>query len=163
MRNMKYAIVLSFLLSACGADQPVETDVVSQEPMLTATTPVDPIGADAANLNIIDTALDQIAGETQVFIRYDRVRSTKEGKNERQVFVEMLEASDRETEKVLTSKLGADGFAVRKGLDDEMGIRLQYKKAGVEPLNVLIRDKAASPPLAKEQAISSLYIRQTVL
>ena len=161
MRNSLYLIIFSLALAGCGADQPpAATDApVSKNVAAAAKSP-----SHAAKLTQagMDSALKVVSSKAPTSIRYDRVVQDKTGAHLRQVFVEMLGTSTTQTEALATEALASSGFSTHRRKADENGIRLQYRKKGAEPVNVLIRDKKASPPLKAAKATASLYLRQKV-
>lgn len=162
MRKFFYVAALSLALAGCGADQPPETAAPAATKHAAATAKSVHHATRPHALGI-DAALKAVSRKAPTSIRYDRVVQDKAGHNLRQVFVEMLGASATETEALVTKALASSGFSVRRGKNDANGIRLQYQKKGAQPINVLIRDKKASPPLKVATATASLYLRQNVL
>lgn len=161
MRNSLYLIIFSLALAGCGADQPpAATDApASKNVAATVKSPSHVARPAPAGM---DSALKVVSSNAPTSVRYDRIVQDKTSAHVRQVFVEMLGASTAQTEALATKALASSGFSAHRGKADENGIRLQYRKKGAEPVNVLIRDKKASPPLKAAQATASLYLRQKV-
>lgn len=159
MRKLVAVASISLLLSACGADQPAATSGQARVPSLEATTPVaqEPVSGDQ-----VDQGLESLQQRTATSVRYDRIRTLEDGTKQRQVFVEMLGATAEEADAHAMQVFEDAGFTVRRGLVDKNGIRLQYRKPGVESINALIRTAEAGPPLNDPAATSSFYIRQSV-
>lgn len=156
MKSVYISCCIGLLLAGCGEEQPSAKGYTSS-PRLIATEPGQPKAVDE-----IRQVLASLERGTPIWIRYDRVRALEDGREERQVFVEILGPSAEETDLLAMKVFGQAGFTVRKGLVDRNGIRLQYRKSGVEPINVLIRSLEAGPPLSDPAATSSLYVRQSV-
>ncbi|MGY0560319.1 hypothetical protein ACW7G2_06340 [Luteimonas sp. A277] len=151
---------LILLLAGCGADQPAAPASQGGTPTLESTTPrpaQKPIAGDP-----VDQGLENLQKMAASTVRYDRIRTLEDGTKQRQVFVEMLGATAEDTHSSATQIFEKGGFTVRTGLMDENGIRVQYRKTGVEPISALIRSAEGGPPLNDPAATSSFYIRQSV-
>lgn len=160
MRKYVVLSVIALAVSACGADQPPAPAGEGRAPSLQSTTP-EPASAPAAG-DHIDLALEALQQRAASTIRYDRIRTLDNGTNERQVFVEMLGASAEDVDAHATEVFEQAGFTIRRGMVDENGIRLAYRKPGLEPINALIRSAESGPALNDPAATSSFYIRQAV-
>lgn len=161
MRKLIFLGGISLVLAACGADQPAAPASQGTTPSLEATTPAQkPASGD--QVDQLDLALEGLHQLSASSVRYDRIRTLEDGTKQRQVFVEMLGATAEEVDINAAQVFEKAGFTVRKGLVDENGIRLQYRKSGVEPINALIRSAEAGPPLNDSSATSSFYVRQSV-
>jgi hypothetical protein len=162
MRKSFHVMIFSLVLAGCGADHPPETASVP-----VAKSAIDNAKWPSREARLpqvgIDSVLKAISGKVPISVRYDRVVQDKAGKKQRRAFVEMLGASAAQAETLATKAFTSSGFSVRRGKDDADGVRLQYRKKGVEPISLLIRDKKAGPPLKAVKATSSLYLRQKVL
>jgi hypothetical protein len=73
-----------------------------------------------------------------------------------------LGASPEEAAEQAAAAFQERGFDVREGLNDENGIRYQYIKPGMKPINVRIRSRDAGPKLKDPKATASLYLRQSL-
>lgn len=163
MRKLIAFASLSLLLAACGADQPAAPANQGGTPALESTTPLPaqkPVAGD--QVDHVDQALDSLQQLAASTIRYDRIRTLEDGTKQRQVFVEMLGATAEDTDAYATQVFEKAGFSIRKGLVDENGIRVQYRKSGVESISALIRSAQVGPKLDDPAATSSFYIRQSV-
>lgn len=160
MLRSLYLAIFVLVLAGCGADHPPAADAAGTSAPAAAQSPSRRARAPQAG---IDSALQAISKKLPSHVRYDKVVPVKTGGNQRQVFVEMLGASSEQAEAATTSALKAAGFTAQRGKADADGVRIQYRKTGVKPINVLIRSKAAGPALQAPEATSSIYFRQDVV
>ncbi|TWI02977.1 hypothetical protein IP90_02079 [Luteimonas cucumeris] len=110
---------------------------------------------------VIDDVKTALAKKLGVFLRYDRVvRGDRQ--DERQVYLEILGADIDQTDKAVAAVFESLGYSMRRGLRDSNGIRVKVQIRGEPPINVLIRDKQASPPFRRAEGSASVYLRQTV-
>lgn len=154
MHKIVYVAVVALALSACSGDKQEEGGVA---PAPQTTAPDAP--AEVVTVDEIANAIEHVRQQAAVSVRYDRRRDLDEA-TERQVYVEMLGSTAEQTEALAVTAFEAAGFSVRKGLADAKGIRLQFRKRGVESINALIRDQATSPAFKDPAGTSSLYLRQ---
>lgn len=108
----------------------------------------------------INAVLKTLSQTEKTNLRYDRVVEAKTVGMQRQVFVEMLGATDREAAATVAKAFDAQGFTLHRGKDDENGIRLRFVKDSIEPIEVLIRSRQEGPKLKDVAATSSVYLRQ---
>lgn len=108
----------------------------------------------------IDQVLAALNKSLKLSTGYDRVVEKSEG-FQRQVFLEVLGASDRDAQKEVSKAFTASGFKVHQGKDDQNGIRMSFKKSGVNEIHALIRAKGVGPALKNSDATSSIYLKQT--
>ncbi|HET6430813.1 hypothetical protein [Dyella sp.] len=153
--------IAAFAVAGCSNDH-------SSSPAAQRASPVDHAattsGGAAKRPNStpgIDSLLKVLGKEEKISIRYDRVVEAKTGDMQRQVFIEMLGASDREADSAVTKAFAAQGLTLHRGKDDEHGVRLRFVKAQMEPIEVLIRSRQEGPKLKDPAATSSVYLRQT--
>lgn len=154
MQKIAYVAAIAFALSACGGSSQEEGRL--QEPV---TPMVEAQADEEAAVDEISDVIEQIEGQAALSVRYDRPRNVGQA-IERQVYVEMLGSTVERTETLAVGAFEAAGFTSRKGLADANGIRMQFRKDGVEHVNALIRDQTASPPFKDPAGTSSLYLRQ---
>lgn len=157
MKKILYGAGLALALSACGGSEQEEARV---DPARESTAPA--IETSASEPKVVDeiaSVLGHIQGQAALSVRYDRPRNLEQSV-ERQVYVEMLGPTAAQTEALAVAAFEAAGFTSRRGLADANGVRMQFRKKGVEHINALIRDQAASPPFKDPAGTSSLYLRQ---
>ena len=156
----------ALLLAACGADQPVNPPTDTAAAPAPSAAPAKPTPATrpaAPKDTTIDAAIAAIVPPDVGTVRYDRLRVAETGKQERQVFVEILGQSAEAIEGMAVAHLTAAGFEVVRRFNDENGFRVTLTKKGHQPVRLLLRDKAAGPALNDPAATSSLYFRQVAL
>lgn len=161
MRVLCFSCFVTLFLAACGADKP-PADPASRADQATRPELISTTQSPSRSVDAIDQALEILKGKASISVRYDRVRTLDGGAKQRQVFVEMLGSDAEETDALAAGLFEKDGFDTRRGRVDENGIRVLYRKPGVEPINVLIRSAESGPPLRADGATSSLYLRQSV-
>lgn len=152
-------LTICLILAACGADQPIESKQ-DQKPSLSA--PEAATEKPVRKTEEIANGLKVLEKQTPIHVRYDRVRSVRRGIKQHQILVEVLGASPEEVAEQAATAFQECGFDVRKGLNDENGIRYQYLKSGMKPINVRIRSRDAGPKLKDPKATASLYLRQSL-
>lgn len=150
-------------LAGCGLDTPVpEQAEASAAGAAPAGTP-EPQAAPAARApGTLEDFSERLAADGRGHFRFDRIRDARGGGRERQVFVEMIGATDAEAADAAAGVLDALGFVPGRRWGDANGIRLAYEDTQGRPLRVLVRSRDAHGKLQRDDATSSVYLTQPV-
>lgn len=160
MRIKSLLVALTITLAACSGDHSsVDNDAV---PATTAQT-AKPTKSKAPKMSAgIDQVLAAMGKDMKLDVSYDRIAHKTDG-SQRQVFIEVAGATDREDQAAVAKAFTAQGFKVYQGKDDQNGIRMSFKKTGVNEIHALIRNKGVGPSLKNPDGTSSIYLRQISL
>lgn len=153
---------LALALSSCGFDKapPEASDGQATKPVPGAELQEPVTQEPVVTVDHLETFAEQLVEKGPGEFRFDRIRDAREGGKERQVFVEMLGASDVEAADMSAEILESMGFLAGNRFGDENGIRLSYTYGNDAPVRVLVRTREAHSKLSNEGATSSVYLTQ---
>jgi hypothetical protein len=161
MRKILIAAALGMVVTACAPKQAPEADNAAQAPSDATEQPAtDAITAQPpANVPGASVTFD---GQGIVFPfeyvqRYDRVQEVKNGRKQRQIFVEVKGGDVDGVLEQLTEAMAQAGYKASVAVDDKGGKRLIYKKKGERQVHALVRPKSEKPKLKDPAATASIY------
>lgn len=164
MNRFLLVVIMSAAVSACGFDKapPATSQVDDLKPVPGAQQIPSEVSPEEEGVDHLERFAEDLVRDGPGAFRFDRIRETKSGGTERQVFVEMLGIDDEGAADLAANTLESGGFELVNRFGDENGVRLSYRYGDSAPVRVLVRSREAHSKLLNDEATSSVYVTQPI-